>query len=372
VLGGGPAGAATALALRRHGYSVIVIERSAYQRVRIGETLSPAVRPILMRLGVWEAFLSDRHSPSFGICSVWGGADSHQNEFIFSPHGPGWHIDRARFDAMLARSAEEAGAKVYRGADLSSCITDDSGHWLTEFACEDVKSSIRSKFIVDATGRSSVVARRQGAARTSYDRLVGLVGFVASSSGYNGSDSFTLVEAIEDGWWYSAILPDLRLVVAFMTDADLYKTASKTLPDYWQLQLRKTIHTKSRIRRSEQLPDPIVVAANSSRLNTSIGKNWLAVGDSAITFDPLSAQGVHKALDSGLRAAQSIEDHWSGDDFALHDYAYDVDHRFRSYLRLREAYYRQEKRWPDSTFWQRRHRSEIKYTRSDRQRGAWR
>jgi hypothetical protein len=134
---------------------------------------------------------------------------------------PGWHVDRARFDAMLVRSAEEAGAKVYRGADLSSCITDDWGHRLTEFASEDVKSSIRSKFIVDATGRSSVVARRQGAARASYDRLVGLVGFVASSSGYNGSDSFTLVEAIEDGWWYSAILPDLRLVVAFMTDADL-------------------------------------------------------------------------------------------------------------------------------------------------------
>jgi flavin-dependent dehydrogenase len=365
VIGGGPAGAATALALRRHGYSSVVIERSDYESVRIGETVSPAVQPTLSRLGVWEAFLSDRHSPSFGIHSVWGDANIYDNEFIFSPYGPGWHLDRARFDAMLARCAEEAGAGVYRGASLLKCTTDDAGHWWTEFACEDVKSSIRSKFIVDATGRASSVARRQGAGRISFDRLVSIVGFFSSSSRKKGSDSFTLVEAVEDGWWYSAMLPDLRVVVAFMTDADLYKKASKALRYYWRLQLRKTIHTRSRISHRGQAPDPVVVAANSSRLNRSVGRNWLAVGDAAIAFDPLSAQGVHKAMESGLRAAQSIKDHWSGDDSALEDYANDVDRRFDSYLQLRKAHYAQEKRWPDSTFWQRRHRSEIQRTLFD-------
>ncbi len=168
-----------------------------------------------------------------------------------------------------------------------------------------------------------------------------------------------------EGWWYSAILPDLRVVVAFMTDADVYKRACKALPYYWQLQLRKTIHTQSRIRRDGQAPEPVVVAANSSRLNRSVGGNWLAVGDAAIAFDPLSAQGVYKAMESGLRAAQSINDHWSGDDVALQDYALDVDYRFHNYLQLRQAYYAQEKRWPDSTFWQRRHHSEIQRTQSD-------
>jgi flavin-dependent dehydrogenase len=347
--------------LRRHGYSSAVIERSAYQSVRIGETLSPAVRPILIRLGVWETFISDRHLPSFGIHSVWGAADMYDKEFIFGPHGPGWHVDRARFDAMLARCAEEAGASVYRGVSPLSCTIDDAGHWRTEFACDDLKSSVRSKFIVDATGRASSIARRQGAGRISFDRLVGLVGFFPSSSRKKGCDSFTLLEAVEDGWWYSAMLPDLGVVVAFMTDADLYKRTSKALPYYWQLQLRKTIHTRSRIRRNGHAPDLVVVAVNSSRLNRSVGKNWLAVGDAAIAFDPLSAQGVDKAMESGLRAAQSINDHWSGDESARQDYARDVDHRFDSYLQLRQAYYAQEKRWPDSIFWQRRHRPEIQH-----------
>jgi 2-polyprenyl-6-methoxyphenol hydroxylase-like FAD-dependent oxidoreductase len=257
VLGGGPAGAATALAVRRHGYSSAVIERSNYDNIRIGETLSPAVRPILSRLGVWETFISDRHLPSFGIHSVWGEADLYDNDFIFSPHGSGWHLDRARFDAMLARCAEEAGASVYRSASLLNCQTDDAGHWWTEFASEDLKSSIRSKFMVDATGRASSFARRQGAGRISFDRLVGLVGFFSSSSRKKVPDSFTLVEAVEDGWWYSAMLPDRRVVVAFMTDADLYKRASKGIPSYWQLQLRKTIHTRSRVRRDGQAPAPV-------------------------------------------------------------------------------------------------------------------
>jgi flavin-dependent dehydrogenase len=173
------------------------------------------------------------------------------------------------------------------------------------------------------------------------------------------------VEAIDDGWWYSAVLPELRVVLAFMTDADLYKKASKALPYYWQMQLRKTNHTRSRICHCGHTPDLVVVAANSSRLNRSVGNNWLAVGDAAFAFDPLSAQGVHKAIESGLRAAQSINDLWSGHDSALQNYTREVDHRFDTYLHLRQAYYASEKRWPDSTFWQRRHRSGIQRTQPD-------
>src|SRR5258707_14110214 len=87
-------------------------------------------------------------------------------------------------------------------------------------------------------------------------------------------------------------------------DADLYKQASKALPNYWLLQLRKTIHTKSRIHLRGQLPHPLVRAANSSSLYRTIGKNWMAVGAAAITFDPLSAQSGRKAVDSGVAASQ--------------------------------------------------------------------
>jgi len=53
VAGGGPAGAVAALDLSRRGFRVALIEQSAYENVRVGETLPPEIRRPLMDLGVW-------------------------------------------------------------------------------------------------------------------------------------------------------------------------------------------------------------------------------------------------------------------------------------------------------------------------------
>ena len=115
VLGGGPAGAATAIALARLGWSVTILERSHYESARIGETLPPDIKHLLIALGVWDQFLADNPLESPGIASAWGQAELYDNDFIVNPHGPGWHVDRKRFDAMLARAAEEQGVEVLRG-----------------------------------------------------------------------------------------------------------------------------------------------------------------------------------------------------------------------------------------------------------------
>ena len=120
VVGGGPAGSATALALARRGCAVVVIERSDFKEIRIGETLPPAIKSLLAKLGVWERFLQENHSLSFGIHSAWGRPALYANYFIFNPYGNGWHVDRSRFDAMVAQAAENAGVHVLRGAQLIS------------------------------------------------------------------------------------------------------------------------------------------------------------------------------------------------------------------------------------------------------------
>src|SRR5436190_10499035 len=85
VLGGGPAGTTVALALSRAGYSVVVFEKSAYSNLRIGETLPPGIQRLLTSLGIWDRFLADTHSLSFGIRSAWGQDDLYYNDFIFNP-----------------------------------------------------------------------------------------------------------------------------------------------------------------------------------------------------------------------------------------------------------------------------------------------
>ena len=72
VIGGGPAGCSTALALTRLGYRCLVVEKSDYSNVRVGETFPAAIRRLLVDLGVWERFIASGYAPAHAIHSIWG------------------------------------------------------------------------------------------------------------------------------------------------------------------------------------------------------------------------------------------------------------------------------------------------------------
>lgn len=353
LLGGGPAGCATASALANYGLSVAVLERSDYDNVRVGETLPPEVRFHLRNLGLWDQFVRGAPRASLGIRYVWGQTDVHQSDSFFNSYGTGWHVDRRYFDAMLARATQKAGAYILTAASRTSCSEGRMSDWEIRAGRGGKQFIFHAEFLVDATGRASTLARKRGAGRIFYDRLVGVVVFFRALAG-NGPGDYTFVEAVEDGWWYSALLPNSRLVVAYMTDADLNARASGRLIQYWQKQIAKTTHTKVLIDSCALESGPLIVAANSSKLNTLFDRNWLAVGDAAAAFDPLSSQGVYKALESGIRAARAIRNHFGGDGTALRGYAGEIEASFHHYLLLRKKYYGLEGRWPHSPFWRRR------------------
>jgi flavin-dependent dehydrogenase len=364
ILGGGPAGAAAAITLARAGRSVAVIEKSYYEQARIGETLPPAARPLLMRLEVWGPFLAAGHLPSPGVLSVWGDDELYQTHFIFNPNGKGWHLDRQRFDTMFAQAARQAGANLYCGAKVTSYLPFAGDPWQIAFtsgvASSRQEHQLRATYLIDATGRAAVLARRQGANRLNADRLVGLAGVLAARSRESDGpedecDSCTLVEACADGWWYSALLPGRRLMAVYMTDADLLRRQCGAWPAFWQARLQQTIHTQSRLRAFDLQAALRVVAANSSRLDRASGRGWLAVGDAVMAVDPLSSQGLVQALASGIRAGEALNGHLAGEDTALADYDIRANDAFREYSRLRAVYYGREQRWPQSDFWQRRH-----------------
>jgi flavin-dependent dehydrogenase len=364
ILGGGPAGTAAAITLARVGRSVVVIEKSHYEQARIGETLPPAARPLLMRLAVWEPFLAAGHLPSPGVLSVWGDDELYQTHFIFNPNGQGWHLDRQRFDRMLAQAARQAGAHLYCGAKVTSCPPLAGDRWQVAFtsgvASSRQEHQLRARFLIDATGRAAVLARRQGANRLNADQLVGLASVLEARSRESDGpedecDSCTLVEACTDGWWYSALLPGRRLMAVYMTDADLLRRQRGAWNAFWQARLQQTIHTQSRLRAFDLQAVPRVVAANSSRLDSVSGRGWLAVGDAAMTFDPLSSQGLVQALASGIRAGEALNGHLAGEDTAMADYDIRANNAFRDYSRLRAVYYGREQRWPQSDFWHGRH-----------------
>jgi flavin-dependent dehydrogenase len=360
IIGAGPAGSSAAISLSQSGHRVALVERSGYTKIRFGETVQPEIKKLLVQLGVWAKFIEDKHLPASGIQSAWGQDELYEKNYMFNPYGNGWHLDRLKFDTMLAKAAENKGTYVFRGARIEQCIDDAMGNWTMNCAVQQQAYKLHAKFIVDASGHTSFIARKKNIERFSYDKLIGMVAFFPLEKNKTWqqeipvSGRFTLIEAAENGWWYSAELPGSQMVIAYMTDVDLYPHSPGRALPYWQEQLSKTGYTAERADLNTPNEIPRTLSAFSSRLKNFGGSNWLAIGDAAMSFDPLSSQGICKALNSGINAAQQIHEKFTSKKYVQEMFFSKNEDDWEKYLTSRAFYYNKEDRWRSSLFWQRR------------------
>lgn len=357
VAGGGPAGATTALELARLGIDTLLLDRSDGSGDRIGECLAPSVNPLLARLGLTGVLDTSGAIPSYGNRSSWGGDGSvADHDFLRDPHGNGWHLDRAAFDRALLAAAESAGASVWRAHTVSSVDRSGSG-WRLGIAGPDGPRTMQARIIVDATGRRSRIAQTLGHRRLVIDRQIAAMAWLQTGPDSPGIvDATTTIDACADGWWYAAALPHGRLAVAWFTDPDLLAASGIWRPAVWWDRLQQSKLIGPRIERHgvRQPARITIAAAGSSLLPEPGGDGWIAVGDAAAAYDPLSSHGIGSALVSGHHAARTIAALLAGDSSALAIYRDRHRAAYAHYLWLRHAYYAEERRWPESPFWRRR------------------
>ena len=363
VVGGGPDGEATAFSLARLGLRPVLLEAAPASRWKAGESIPPSAQPVLEQLGLLTGL--DRVGlSSYGNRSVWGAPEAVEQDFVFGTAGSGWRVDRIRFEQELAGAALAAGVDWRWGARVVGCSRERARGWSVQIVDDGGSGTEEADLVVDASGRAARVARLLGVRRVRYDRLVGVLAYGstrASTGGAGivaGQDSTTLVEAVADGWWYSLFLPDHRLVVAFMTDADLLDASGARRADGLRALLDRAPATASRVQAADATLDWSGVRirpAHTARLETVAGPDWLAVGDAAVSFDPLASYGIAAALGEGFYAAAAVADLLGGRPDALLDHARLVDRTLAQYLVLCHDRYALEQRWPDAEFWRRRH-----------------
>ncbi|WP_316528175.1 tryptophan 7-halogenase [Kitasatospora brasiliensis] len=370
MAGGGPAGAVAALVLARAGHRVVLLDDGgqsppraappARPAFKIGEFLPPAVRPLLGDLGLLDAFLASGHPVSTGTYAAWGSEALHGRSHLFDPYGHGWHLDRPRFDAFLRDTAVEAGAELRQATALERI---DDRLIVRERAGAAV-AELSARWTVDATGRRCVIGRRSGHRRRQ-DRLVAAYAVFpdrhpsspAQPAGPQDAEARTLVEAAPHGWWYTTRIPAGRLV-AHLTDADLADPSLRTPQGFWQA-LSRTVHVRRRLtgHGPAATPVPRWAPAHGLRLTPAAGPGWVAAGDAALAFDPLSSQGILTALHTGARAGRAVADCLADGGrtrTSLADYTAFLDGIAAAYQRSHAYAYDQERRWPLNPFWRRR------------------
>ena len=321
VAGGGPAGLVAAILLARGGARVAVSSAPARRFPRPGETLPGAGLRLLAGLGLPAPAEDGPHRRLTGIATAWDG-DPVETDYLRSPDGPAWLLDRPAFDGALADSASAAGVRLLPGPVLAERL--DGGWRLGE---------VSAGFLVDSTGRSAALARRLGA-RTRIEHDLIALWAVAEGEAPPRLER-PLIERTGDGWWYSVRLSEHRTYAAFHTMADLAARARSA--EQWEARLASTRFLAPHLALAGPFGAPRGSPAGGARLEPCRGIGWAACGDSALAFDPLSSQGVLGAMAGGHMLAEAL---LAGDrERGLAEYEARLAEIWRIYRERRDVFY---------------------------------
>jgi 2-polyprenyl-6-methoxyphenol hydroxylase-like FAD-dependent oxidoreductase len=354
VAGAGPAGLAAALQLVTWCDEVHVVEARPRHRPRsVGEHLPPAGIRLVSSIGLGSLLDDPMHTRSSGVTSSWGAEEAAERHYYFTPSGSGINLRRPFFDAVLVTRAAELGVNFSFGTRLTGLRKADAvfeaglrGPLHEGRYCADI--------VVDATGRQARAARMLGARVKRYDRLVGVVGKIDGAA-LSDDPGRLHIEAVENGWWYGLQFEDGELICVFMTDADLLRANCESVLGFWQADLRQSRFLRDRAGSGAPPRRVDVFNASSQQVCIPDLEGFIAVGDAAFAFDPLSSWGIAKGLRDGQHGGLALQARHHRDGAALKLFKQVRKHEFFQYLKQYSQFYRTEMRWSDAPFWQRRH-----------------
>jgi flavin-dependent dehydrogenase len=314
VIGGGPGGSSVATALARRGRSVLLLERDRFPRFHIGESQLPWINGVLEALGAHDAVAKA------GFVEKWGASFSEIDgtpaayvDFtaaVETPVPQTYQVPRAAFDEVLLRHAERSGVIVREEHRALDAAFDPDGVTL-RFTGPAGPGEARVQAVVDASGRSGLLARRIGGYET--DVMLQHVAVhaqyegVPRASGRPAGDIRVLTRA-DVGWvWLIPISERLTSVGAVVPQALHRRESKATAEESLEHYLRETPAAPALLREATRVSPARFDADYSYLARAMAGDRWVAVGDAAAFLDPIFSTGVLLAMQGGLEAAEAID-----------------------------------------------------------------
>jgi 2-polyprenyl-6-methoxyphenol hydroxylase-like FAD-dependent oxidoreductase len=285
VVGGGPAGSATARRLAMLGCSALLVERSTFPRPHVGESLSPGVWVHFENLDIARQIERAGFRLSFDTLLRWDGETRRVRA-----GRPSLIVDRARFDALMLDAAREAGVEIAQPVSAEQVDAIDGG-WRVRLSHG---RTIDARFLVDASGRASFSRRVR---RFTAERLIAWHARWRVAH----SPAETLVERCGDRWLWGTTLPDGTFsAMAFGHDsAPMTETLRGSTLFGW-------LATLDPLAVIDPIEPPRAADATPYVCEPPIDERSAAAGEAAFAIDPISSSGVQAALGSGIVAAIAI------------------------------------------------------------------
>lgn len=333
VLGAGPAGAATALGLRRMGYPVTVV--SDWRRFAAVEGVSQRVLEGLRHAGLGAA-LAEATTPATRQVH-WNGERLQPNQECL--------LNRQRFDQALRDDLRRAGVELVEGRVRE--VERGQGYRIHL----DDGRTLHGEFLVEARGRQAPLSE----GRLRGPETVSLLNLWQAAPG----TPVSAVESLDDGWAWMARLADGRCYWQVTLDATTAQLPGKAaLPEYCAERRRGSALVAQLFGERAFAPAQVHARSSTAILaGNCAGPDWLRVGDAAMAVDPLSGNGIFQSLSSALQAPVVINtllQRPGQADLAQRFHQTRVEQLFLRFARIGRDFYAQETQRVAQPFWARR------------------
>ena len=312
IVGGGPAGSTAAGLLAKRGHRVLVVEREKFPRYHIGESMVPGMLPVLSELDLIDEVSGYGFVKKYGVTLLWG---RHREPWTvyFGEGGPfeyTFQVVRSEFDYLLLKHARHLGATVLEDTRVVDFLFEANRCVGIKYvpANDGAESIVRTRFVIDASGQSTLLARKSHLLAWD-DALKNVAVWAYYQNGHvlDGKKSGNiLVENMPGGWLWVIPLHDGTQSVGWVTPTSNVDGREHLEQSFLEM-VANSVETKRLLASARRVSGFRTARDWSYESKRFYGPGFLLVGDAAGFVDPLFSTGVFLAMNGASLAARAID-----------------------------------------------------------------
>ncbi len=308
-----------------------IFERETFPRDHVGESLLPPISGVLDEMGCWEKIEKAEFPVKIGATYRWGKSaelwdfdflageafkdQPRPSKFEGQRKRTTFQVDRAIYDEILLKHAEEMGCDLFQPSKVVKVLRD--GDQVQSLQLEDGQS-VSARYYIDASGHSGILRRAMGVQSDSPTTLQNIAIWDywqntewAVTVGVGGTRVYIM--SLGYGWFWFIPIGPTRTSVGLVVPADYYKKSGMRPEDLYRKALGEDSLLVSLMEN----------ATSEGRLQTTrdwsfvadriCGENWFLVGESAGFADPILSAGLTMTHLGGREAAFTILELLKGD-----------------------------------------------------------
>lgn len=313
VIGGGPGGSCAAAYARKHQLRTLVVEKCAFPRFRIGESLLPAGNAILRETGAWPKIEAAGFVRKNGALFYLTHGPAEQNIDFQTSLIPGldytYQVERAKFDVLLLDHARSLGAEVWMEASVRSIARAGPSAHRAEIETAAGPRSVTAHWIVDASGRENTFAAkslRPVDPSPFPKRLAVYSHFRGVKRPPGRSAGSTVVVRLADGWFWLIPLDAERTSVGLVTTAAAMRESGLSPEALFHHEVANSPRLRETFAEAQPVAEFRVTSDYSYFRRDLAEERLILVGDAAGFFDPIFSSGVYMSMHSARSAVALI------------------------------------------------------------------